>query len=111
MKHILKAFVYSCQGLHYTFKNEVAFRYDMLVFVIGVILAFFLPVTKLESALMILSLFLILMMESANTAIEATVNRISTERHPLSGHAKDIGSSLVFMAFVNAIVVWLIILL
>ena len=110
MKHILKAFIYSYQGLHYTFKNEVAFRYDMIVFVIGLILTYILPVTKVESAAMVLSLFLILLMELTNTAIETTINRISTKRHPLSGIAKDIGSALVFVAFANAIAVWLIIL-
>lgn len=111
MKHILKAFIYSCQGLCYTFKNEVAFRYDLIVFVLGMILALILPVSKLESALMIFSLFFILLMELTNTAIETAINRISVKRHPLSGHAKDVGSSLVLLAFINAALIWLVILI
>ncbi len=111
MKHTLKAFVYSCQGLCYAFRNEVAFRYDLVVFVLGMILVFLLPVSGLEAALMIFSLFFILLMELTNTAIETAINRISVKRHPLSGHAKDVGSALVLLAFINAILIWLLILI
>lgn len=111
MKHIFNAFIYSCQGLCYAFKNEVAFRYDLIVFILGSILVFILHVSGLEAALMIFSLFFILLMELTNTAIETAINRISVKRHPLSGHAKDVGSSLVLLAFVNAALVWFLILI
>lgn len=111
MKHTLKAFVYSYQGLCYAFKNEVAFRYDLIVFILGMLLAVTLPVSGMEAALMIFSLFFILLMELTNTAIETTINRISAKHHPLSGHAKDVGSALVLLAFINAILVWLLILI
>lgn len=111
IKHIFRAFVYSYQGLVYVFKNEIAFRQDVAVFIIGFITSFFLPISGLSRAVMIFSLFFILLMEMVNTGIEAVVNRISTERHPLSGAAKDIGSALVLLAFLNAIIVWLLILI
>ena len=110
LKRILKAFVYSAQGFKATFKTEAAFRQDLFVFVAGTILCCFLPLTGLEKAVMSFSLFLILLMELINTAIEALVDRISPEYHPLSGKAKDIGSLLVLIAFINAIVVWAFIL-
>jgi len=110
IKHIFRAFTYSWKGLVYVFKNEIAFRQDVLVFLIGSVVSFFLPVCALSRSVMIFSLFFILLMEMVNTAIEVVVNRISTELHPLSGHAKDIGSALVLLAFLNAIIVWVLIL-
>ena len=111
IKHIFKAFKYSWQGLTYVFKNEVAFRQDILFFLIGSVASFFLPVCATSRAAMIFSLFFILLMEMVNTAIEVIINRISTERNLLSGVAKDIGSALVLLAFLNAIVVWILILI
>lgn len=111
IKHIFKAFTYSWKGLVYVFKNEIAFRQDVAVFIIGLIVSFFLPVCAVSKAVMIFSLFFILLMEMVNTAIEVVVNRISTKKHPLSGHAKDIGSALVLLAFLNAIIIWCLILI
>ena len=111
IRHIFRAFKYSWQGLVYVFKNEIAFRQDVLVFLIGSVVSFFLPVCAVSRAVMIFSLFFILLMEMVNTAIEVIINRISTEHNPLSGVAKDIGSALVLLAFLNAIVVWLFILI
>ena len=110
IKHIFQAFIYSYQGLKATFKSETAFRQDLLVFGIGLLVSFLLPLSGIERALMTFSLFLILLMELINTAIETVIDRISEKHHPLSGRAKDIGSALVFMAFINAIVVWCLIL-
>ena len=110
LKRILKAFTYSGKGLKSVFKTEVAFRQDLIVFLIGTILCFSLSLTGIQRAVMMFSLFLILLMELVNSAIETVVDRISKDYHPLSGRAKDIGSSLVFLAFVNAIVVWSLIL-
>ncbi|MBR6231567.1 MAG: diacylglycerol kinase [Alphaproteobacteria bacterium] len=110
-KHLLKAFVYSWQGGKALFKNEIAFRQDLLVFIVGLCVCFCLTLTATQRAIMVFSLFLILLMETVNSAIEAVVDRISEERHPLSGQAKDMGSFLVFLSFVNAIVVWMLILL
>ena len=110
IKRILKAFTYSYDGFMATFKSEAAFRQDIIVFVIGVIVALLLPVTMLEKALMISSLVLILLMELTNTAIEVVVDRISTKYHVLSKKAKDIGSLLVLLSFVYAGVIWVAIL-
>ncbi len=107
---ILKAFTYSWQGLKGAFQSESAFRQDLIVFILGTLISFFLPVSNLERALMLFSLIFILLMELVNTAIEVTVDRISPKYHPLSGRAKDIGSALVLIAFINAIMVWLLIL-
>ena len=110
LKRILKAFTYSGKGLMTVFKTEAAFRQDLIVFILGGIICFLLSLTGLERALMMFCLFLILLMELINSAIEVIIDRISPKYHVLSGQAKDIGSSLVLIAFINAIVVWGLIL-
>jgi diacylglycerol kinase (ATP) len=70
----------------------------------------FLPVGALEKGLLISSLVLILLMELTNTAVEAVVDRISSDYHELSKKAKDIGSLLVLLSFVNAGLVWIAVL-
>ena len=111
LKRILKAFIYSKQGFCSVCKTEAAFRQDLFVFIVGVIASVLFNVTNLERAVMIFSLFLILLMELVNTAIEVVIDRISSKYNPLSGKAKDIGSLLVLMAFLNAIIIWCLILI
>jgi len=109
-KRILKAFTYSYDGFKATFKSEAAFRQDLAVFIIGTIVALFLPVGVLEKGLLVSSLVLILLMELANTAIEMVIDRISGDYHELSKRAKDIGSLLVLLSFINAGIIWLAVL-
>lgn len=105
-KRILKAFTYSYDGFSAVFKSEAAFRQDLVVFVLGITACIFLPASLSLKLLMVFSLFIILLMELANTAIETVIDRIGEEYHPLSKTAKDIGSLLVLIAFVNAAVIW-----
>lgn len=106
IKRILFAFQNSFNGLKSAFETEAAFRQDLfLVFVLSVILCF-LKVTTVEKVLLISSLIFILFAELTNSAIEAIVDRISPDYHKLSGVAKDIGSSLVFLSFINLLFTW-----
>ena len=108
--HLWKAFVYSLQGIRKTFYDEIAFRIELAVAVFLFPAAFLLPVSPIVRFLMIGSVLLVLIIELLNTAIEAAVNRISTEQHTLSAKAKDAGSAAVFMASINLIIVWGIVL-
>ena len=111
LKRILKAFLYSYDGFYAAFKSEAAFRQDLLFCLIAGGLLFFLPVTLEQTALMALTLILILLMELINTAIETVVDRISPDYHELSKKAKDIGSLLVLIAFAATGLVWSLILI
>jgi len=59
--------------------------------------------------MLVASVLLVLVVEVINSAIEATVNRISAEQHDLAGRAKDLGSAAVFLSLVNVVVIWLIV--
>ena len=106
LTRIINAYGYSMKGLRAAFINEAAFRQELLLFVILAPLAIWLGQNGVEQALLIGSLFLVLIVELINSAIEAVVDRFGKELHELSGRAKDIGSAAVFIAMANVIVVW-----
>ena len=107
---VLKALGYSLSGLRGAWQREAAFRQEVIAAVVLVPLSLFARVTWLEHALLVASVLLVFVVELVNSSIEAIVDRISMERHPLSGHAKDAGSAAVLLACIIAAVVWAAIL-
>ncbi|MGY2573876.1 diacylglycerol kinase [Vibrio sp. C8] len=110
IQRIIFATGYSFKGLQAAWINEAAFRQELVASVLLTMSLFFLPVTNLERIAMVGSLTLVLIAELLNSAIEAVVDRIGSEKHELSGRAKDIGSAAVFVALAFAAFTWLIIL-
>src|SRR5690606_9226452 len=99
-------FNYSRDGLAAAYRHEDAFRQEIWLAVVAIPLAVWLGESGLERALMICSVLLVLVVELLNSAIEATVDRVSLERHLLAKRAKDVGSAAVLIALLNAAVVW-----
>ena len=111
LRRIWNAVFYSMAGFAAAFKYEDAFRQEVILAAILIPLSFFLDVSNLGRALMIASVLLVLMVELLNSALEASVDRVSIENHPLAKRAKDIGSAAVFVALLNVGVVWGLVLL
>ena len=111
LRRLCNACAYSADGLRQAWRSEAAFRQEALLVAVLVPLSFFLPVGGIGRGLMIFSVLLILIVELLNSAIEATIDRISLERHPLAKRAKDAGSAAVLFSLVNAVVVWACVLL
>jgi diacylglycerol kinase (ATP) len=109
--HIQNAFIYTFAGFKAAWKNELAFRGEVVVAIIMVPLGFWLGRSAVERALLIASILLILLTELLNSALEAVVDRIGPERHELSKRAKDMGSAAAFISMVTAAVVWIIFVL
>ena len=105
-RRIINASSYSIQGLATAWRIEHAFRQEVLVFVLGVIFAFVLPVSGFQRLVLIGVLLLVLIVELINSAFEAVVDRISLERHPLSKNAKDFGSAAVGLSILLAAITW-----
>jgi diacylglycerol kinase (ATP) len=74
-------------------------------------LALFLPASGAGRALMVGSVMLLLVVELLNSAVEATVDRVSLDDHSLAKRAKDIGSAAVMVALVNVPITWALVLL
>lgn len=111
VKRIYAAFFYSIAGFKAAWKNEHAFRQELILVIVASIVAFALPVSAYEKLAMIGVLVLVLIVELINSAIEAVVDRVSLERNPLSKNAKDFGSAAVFLTFSLAFATWAVILL
>ena len=111
LRRVWNAFHYSCAGLHAAYRHEDAFRQEVLLALVLIPLAIWLGEGAVERALLIGCVLLVLIVELVNSAIEATVDRVSLERHQLAKRAKDIGSAAVLIALINAAVVWGLVLL
>ena len=98
--------MYSLQGSRDKAHHEMASCIELAVAVILIPAVLILPVSPIVQILLITNVFVIIIIELLNNRIEAVVNRISTEQHPLSGRAKDVGSAAIFISFVNMVFVW-----
>lgn len=111
LRRIFNAAGYSRDGLCAAFRGEAAFRQLVLLNAVLLPLAFFLEVSRGERALLVAVCLLALIVELFNSAIEAAIDRISLERHPLSKNAKDMGSAAQALALTMIVLVWSVILL
>lgn len=109
-KRLRNAFHYSKDGFIAAYQSEEAFRQEFWLLVVGVIIALLLPISLLQTAALVGALLLLLIVEILNSAIEATIDRIGPEIHPLSKRAKDMGSCAVLMACFLAAIIWLAVL-
>lgn len=102
---------FALDGFWAAFRHEPSFREDLLFALFLVPFAIILPVNAVSTAVMIGSLFLIIIAELLNSAVEWTIDDISLEKRPFAKRAKDMGSAAVFLAYVNCVVIWAVILL
>lgn len=106
LRRILNALRYSMDGLLAAFRHEDAFRQESILAALLIPGALLIPTNGQGKALLIGSVLFMLIVELINSAIEATVDRISLDRHPLAKRAKDIGSAAVLLALINLAAVW-----
>lgn len=106
VRRVVAAYGYSLAGLKAASAHP-AFRLEMLASALMTPLAFMLAGSGAQLALLLGSLWLVLIVELLNTGIEKAIDRISGEWHELSGQAKDIGSAAVLLSIANAVTVWL----
>lgn len=110
LKRIIGAFGYSLDGLRSAWRLEAAFRQEMLLMVVGSISALSMQISAFEKFMLIGVLVLMLIVELINSAIEAVVDRISLDHHPLSKNAKDFGSAAVALSIGLAVTAWGVVL-
>ncbi|BED90499.1 diacylglycerol kinase [Pseudoalteromonas sp. MM1] len=106
IKRIFKATYCSYLGFKAAFIEEAAFRQELLLSIILLPISFWLASSVLHWALLVSTLLIILIVELLNSAIETLTDRVSTERHVLSGRAKDMGSAAVTLSLMILTIVW-----
>lgn len=107
LDRLVRAAGYSLQGLRSAFRTESAFRQECALAVVLLPISLWLGTTWVETALLAGSVMLLLIVELLNSSIEAAVDRISLDIHPLSKRAKDVGSAAVFLAVLLMAAIWL----
>ncbi len=111
MTRILNATGYSLAGLRAAYQGEAAFRQLVWLNLVLLPVACLLDVSRVERVLLMLTPLLALVVELLNSAIEAVVDRISLNLHPLSKQAKDMGSAAQLLALLIIALTWALILL
>ncbi len=108
---IVKAAGYSWKGIRAAWRHEAAFRQEAVAALIAIVIACWLDVDAVSRVLLIGSVVMVIIVEILNSAIEAVVDRIGSEIHPLAGRAKDMGSAAVLLSILLAIFVWAMLLI
>ncbi|GGI74061.1 diacylglycerol kinase [Shewanella hanedai] len=110
IKRVFRATGFSMQGLKSAWTHEAAFRQELVLAFLMLPIALFVDISTVERLLLILTLFIVLIVELLNSAVEAVVDRIGDEIHVLSGQAKDIASAAVFMSLALCAITWAVVL-
>ncbi|WP_091390820.1 diacylglycerol kinase [Microbulbifer marinus] len=111
ISRLIDATSYSRQGLLASWRNEAAFRQEVTLAIFLIPLALWLGESGVERAILIGATLLVMVVELLNSAVEAAIDRIGPERHPLSKIAKDTGSAAVSIALLLWLSTWGCILL
>ena len=106
---VLKAALWSLHGLRAAWLHESSFRLEVYLFAVLAPLGIALGRTPVEQVLLVGSGLLVLALELLNSAIEAVIERYGAEFHELAGRAKDMGSAAVFVAMLNVVMTWILV--
>jgi diacylglycerol kinase (ATP) len=110
LRRIINASKFSWQGFKSAYNNAAAFRQEVMLAAVLAPVGLWIGDSGLDKAMLVSALFLVLIVELLNSAVEAVVDRFGGENHELSGRAKDIGSAAVFVSLMNVLVVWYLVL-
>jgi len=102
---------YALNGIVEVTQNEPSFRLQILLFVVGMIAAWTLPISFVQSSILAVSLFIPVIAEIINSSIERTVDLVTFDHHELAKRAKDAGAALVFIALAMLAFIWALVLI
>ncbi|GGP83342.1 diacylglycerol kinase [Shewanella ulleungensis] len=111
LKRVFRATGFSLKGLKAAWENEAAFRQEAVLAIVMLPIALLVNISTSERILLIMTLMIVLIVELLNSAIEAVVDRVGDEIHPLSGQAKDIASAAVFLSLAMCAITWAMVLI
>ena len=110
LRRLINACGYSRDGFTAAYQHEEAFRQEFWLLVVAAVIAFALPISLMQSILIVSAHLLLLIVEILNSAVETVVDRIGPEIHPLSKRAKDMGSCAVSLTIGLCLMVWISVL-
>ena len=110
LRRVIAATRYSVSGLAQAARTETSLQIELASAAVMIPAGLWLGPTGVAKALLVGSVLLVIVVELLNSALEAAVDRVSLEDHPLAGRAKDIGAAAVMVALINAAAIWLLVL-
>lgn len=111
IRKFLRSFTYPIKGLKYAYRNEQNLAVDVAMALIVIIFGFLFRIEKYEWAILVLTIGLVIAFELINTAIEAVVDLVTEEYHPLAKVAKDTSAAAVFIFAIVSVIIGFIIFL
>lgn len=109
MQRLFKSFDYAFQGIGFAFRTQVNFRIHVGVSMAVIVLGLWLQVSAIEWAILVVTMMIVLAAELFNTALEAALDRVSTDHHPLAKVGKDTAAGAVLISALGAVIVGLLI--
>ncbi|WP_457551589.1 diacylglycerol kinase [Desulfobacula sp.] len=106
LTRLFNATVYSLEGFKSAWRTEAAFRQELCVLAVAIPLGIWLGHNGMERALLISSVMMVLVIELLNSALEAVVDRVGPDFHPLAKRTKDYGSAAVLTSILIAMIIW-----
>jgi diacylglycerol kinase (ATP) len=110
LRRVIAATRYSVSGLAQAARTETSLQIELAAAAVMIPAGLWLGPTGVAKALLVGSVLIVIVVELLNSALEAAVDRVSLEDHPLAGRAKDIGAAAVMVALINAAAIWLLVL-
>ena len=107
INRVVLAFKNSQRAFKLLAKNEAAFKQELFLLALSLIIISIWQIGIYEKVMLLISVLFVIFAEVVNTAIEATIDRVGLEIHPLSGLAKDLGSAAVLIALLISSFVWI----
>ena len=107
INRVVLAFKNSQRAFKWLAKNEAAFKQELFLLALSLIIISIWQIGIYEKVMLLISVLFVIFAEVVNTAIEATIDRVGLEIHPLSGLAKDLGSAAVLIALLICSFVWI----
>lgn len=111
MRRLLRSASHAVRGIFFTFKGERNFQLEVVVTFIVLLLMFWLPLTRMEDVVLVLTIVLVLGMELVNTAVERVMDILKPRVHPYARVIKDVMAGAVFLVSFGAVLIGLIIFL
>ena len=109
MHHVINVLKNSFSGIKVTYQEEKSFRIDILIALVETVILIFWDIQVMNKVVLFITIFLIIIVEIINTAIENTIDYISMNHHTLAKKAKDAGSAAVFLTIVMNIICFIVI--
>ncbi len=105
--HLFKNTTYAINGFFELIKNETSFKIQIFCFILFNIMILFLPITLVSKFILSISLFIPLISEIINSAIERVVDLNTQEYQDLAKYAKDAGATLVLISVIMTLIIWI----